>query len=83
MDELLFLNEKEELCEGSITNLFLEMPDERWLTPPLSAGLLPGILRETLIEDGKAIEQDLTRAELADGFLIGNAVRGLVKAQLV
>ena len=70
------------LTEGCFTNLFVER-DGQLLTPPLSRGLLPGILRETLIEDGKAIEQDLTRGELADGFLIGNAVRGLVKAQLV
>lgn len=69
------------LTEGCFTNLFVER-DGQLLTPPLSRGLLPGILRETLIEDGKAIEQDLTRAELADGFLIGNAVRGLLQARL-
>ena len=40
-------------------------------------------LRVANLSLGTAIEQDLTRAELADGFLIGNAVRGLVKAQLV
>lgn len=69
------------LTEGCFTNLFVER-DGRLLTPPRSRGLLPGILRETLIEEGRAVEGDLTRADLADGFLIGNAVRGLIKARL-
>lgn len=69
------------LTEGCFTNLFVERGG-RLLTPPLSRGLLPGILREALIEDERAAEQDLTRDDLTDGFLIGNAVRGLMKARL-
>lgn len=69
------------LTEGCFTNLFVERGGQL-LTPPLARGLLPGILRETLIEAGRAVEQDLTREDLADGFLIGNAVRGLIKARL-
>ncbi|QLC26908.1 aminodeoxychorismate synthase component I [Parasphingopyxis algicola] len=69
------------LTEGCFTNLFVER-DGTLLTPPLSRGLLPGILRATLIEDDRAVEGDLTRADLAEGFLIGNAVRGLMKARL-
>jgi para-aminobenzoate synthetase / 4-amino-4-deoxychorismate lyase len=69
------------LTEGCFTNLFVERGGQL-LTPPLSRGLLPGVLRQTLIEEGRAVEQDLTRDDLADGFLIGNAVRGLIKAQL-
>lgn len=70
------------LTEGCFTNLFVER-EGRLLTPPVSRGLLPGILRETLIEEGRAVEQDLTRGDLVDGFLLGNAVRGLIQAQLV
>lgn len=69
------------LTEGCFTSLFVER-EGRLLTPPLSRGLLPGILRETLIEEGRAVEQDLVRNDLAGGFLIGNAVRGLLKARL-
>ena len=69
------------LTEGCFTNLFVER-DGKLLTPPASRGLLPGILRQTLIEEGRAVEQDLTRADLADGFVVGNAVRGLLKAKL-
>lgn len=69
------------LTEGCFTNLFVERRGQL-LTPPLSRGLIPGILRETLIEEGRALEQDLTRENLSDGFLIGNAVRGMIKARL-
>jgi branched-subunit amino acid aminotransferase/4-amino-4-deoxychorismate lyase len=44
---------------------------------------LPGILRGRLIDEGKAIEGDLAAADLAGGFFIGNALRGLIPARLV
>jgi branched-subunit amino acid aminotransferase/4-amino-4-deoxychorismate lyase len=52
------------------------------LTPPLRRGLLPGVLRARLLDEGGAEEADLVAADLTDGFLIGNAVRGLVRARL-
>jgi para-aminobenzoate synthetase/4-amino-4-deoxychorismate lyase len=61
--------------------LFVER-DGKLLTPPLSRGLLPGILRERLIEEGRAIESDLVADDLGEGFLIGNSVRGLMRATL-
>ena len=50
------------------------------LTPPRSRGLLPGILRERLIEERRAEEADLIEADLVYGFLIGNSARGLIRA---
>ena len=70
-----------QLTEGSFTNLFVERGGVL-LTPPLSAGLLPGILRAELIESGRAVEATLTRADLKHGFFVGNALRGLVPATL-
>ena len=70
-----------QLTEGSFTSLFVER-DGQLLTPPLAAGLLPGVLRAELIDTGRAIEAPLTRADLAHGFFIGNAVRGLIPATL-
>ena len=70
------------LTEGSFTNLFVER-DGRLLTPPAALGLLPGILREELIDDGRAEEAELTVADLAGGFWLGNALRGLMRAELV
>lgn len=79
--EVLFRDLQGHLTEGSFTSLFVER-DGRLLTPPLSRGLLPGIRRERLIAEGRAVEADLTEADLADGFFIGNAVRGLLPAVL-
>jgi para-aminobenzoate synthetase / 4-amino-4-deoxychorismate lyase len=77
--EVLLEDEDGFLTEGSFTNLFVER-NETLMTPPLARGLLPGIFREKLIEEGKAIESDLRREDLEDGFYIGNAVRGLIRA---
>ena len=70
-----------QLTEGSFTSLFVER-DGMLLTPPLGLGLLPGVLRGELIDTGRAVEAVLTRADLAGGFLIGNALRGLIPAML-
>ncbi|WP_299944156.1 aminotransferase class IV family protein [uncultured Ruegeria sp.] len=85
IDELLFLNERGELCEGSITNLFIETLDGRRFTPPLSSGLLPGILREHLLEQEEFTEAVLTLRDLKDAQTVymGNSLRGLIPAELV
>ena len=79
--ELLFKDEAGFLTEGSFTSLFVERGGTL-LTPPLSRGLLPGILRERLIDEGRAVEADLVEADLARGLLIGNSARGLIRAKL-
>ncbi|WFL78454.1 aminodeoxychorismate synthase component I [Altererythrobacter arenosus] len=70
------------VTEGCFTNIFVER-DGVLLTPPATLGLLPGVLRRSLIEAGKAGEAELTLDDLADGFLLGNAVRGLTKAKFI
>lgn len=80
-DEVLFTDEQGFLTEGSFTNIFVER-DGRLLTPPAARGLFPGILRQTLLEEGRACEADLRPSDLASGFLLGNAVRGLLPARL-
>lgn len=79
--EVLFRDPEGFLTEGSFTSLFVER-DGMLLTPPLSRGLLPGVLRDRLIEEGRAREADLTGRDLVAGFLLGNAVRGLIPARL-
>lgn len=82
-DEVLFLNERDELCESARCNLFLSR-GEILLTPPLSCGLLPGALRASLLARGAARETILRLDDLAQGeFLLGNSVRGLVRARLI
>ncbi|MBB5684395.1 aminodeoxychorismate synthase component I [Sphingobium boeckii] len=80
--EVALLDEKGFVTEGSFTNIFVERAG-KLLTPPLSRGLLPGVLRAELIETGDAIEADLRAEDLAGGFLIGNALRGLMPARIV
>lgn len=70
------------LTEGSFTSLFAQRNDGMLVTPPLARGLLPGILRQELIDSGRAVEGDVTRADLARGFFVGNAVRGLMRAHV-
>lgn len=80
--EVVFEGPDGKLTEGSYTSLFVER-DGVLLTPPLAQGLLPGVLRGHLIESGQAVEAVLTRADLHDGFLLGNALRGLFRARMV
>jgi para-aminobenzoate synthetase / 4-amino-4-deoxychorismate lyase len=81
-DEVVFEGADGFLTEGSFTSLFVARGGDRLVTPPLARGLLPGVLRAELIATGRAVEGDLTRADLAGGFLLGNALRGLVPAHL-
>jgi para-aminobenzoate synthetase/4-amino-4-deoxychorismate lyase len=82
-DEVLLCNNRGELTEGSFTNLVLKL-DNRLLTPPLASGLLAGVMRQELLEQGTIEEQvlypqDLQRAE--EIWLI-NSVRGWLRATL-
>ncbi|GAA0540406.1 para-aminobenzoate synthetase/4-amino-4-deoxychorismate lyase [Rhizomicrobium palustre] len=80
-DEVIFLNEKGEVVEASRTNIFVER-DGVLLTPPLSSGCLPGILREELLDTDRAREALLTPEDLEGGFYLGNSLRGLIRASL-
>ncbi|MFL0354972.1 aminodeoxychorismate synthase component I [Erythrobacter sp. GH1-10] len=80
--EAVLVREDGLVTEGSYTNIFVER-DGVLLTPPASLGLLPGILREFLIEKGQAREAELMLDDLADGFFLGNAVRGQFYAKLI
>jgi para-aminobenzoate synthetase/4-amino-4-deoxychorismate lyase len=79
--EAVFVREDGLVTEASYSNVFVER-DGQFLTPPLALGLLPGVLRRQLIDEGRAVEAELTLADLAGGFLLGNSVRGLMKATL-
>lgn len=80
--EVVFTDADGYCTEGSFTSLFVER-DGVLVTPPLSRGLLPGVLRAELLATGRAVEGDLRPEDLAGGFLLGNALRGLVAAVTV
>jgi para-aminobenzoate synthetase / 4-amino-4-deoxychorismate lyase len=79
--EVALVDDEGFITEGSFTNIFVRGPGAL-LTPPLTRGLLPGVLRAELIANGSAVEADLRPEDLEAPFFIGNASRGLLPAQL-
>ena len=83
--DALFTNEQGFVTEGGRTSIFVK-PQGRteWLTPPVTAGLLPGVMRSTLLADPKfnAREANLTIKDvsMADEIILTNALRGTLKA---
>ena len=79
VDEVIFANENNEICEGTITNIFFDR-GQGLRTPPLRCGLLPGVLRAELA----CPEEVLTLSDLPRTRLwVGNALRGLIPARLI
>lgn len=82
VDEYLFLNERGEAAEGTITTLFFDL-GEGLRTPPLSSGCLPGCLRAELLATGRVREEPLPASLLPRAKLwMGNSLRGLIPAGL-
>ena len=81
--EILFMNNKGELTEGSISNIFI-LKNKKLYTPKLECGLLAGVLRESLLRGKKVKEKVLYPKDLkeADKIYIGNSVRGLLEAKV-
>jgi len=83
-DEVLMLNEKDEVCEGTITSIFLDDGSGVLRTPPISCGLLAGVLRTELICQRRARVGRISLADIAAGKLyMGNSLRGPIPAVLV
>jgi 4-amino-4-deoxychorismate lyase len=83
-DEMLLCNERGEVCEGTITSIFLDDGSGALKTPPISCGLLAGVLRTELICQRRARVARLSPDDLNRGRLyVGNSLRGLIRAELV
>lgn len=79
--EVLYLNEKSHLAEGSITNIFIRK-GLNYFTPTLSSGILPGIYRSFMMKKNPEIkEKNISLHDLlnADEIILTNSVRGEVK----
>jgi para-aminobenzoate synthetase/4-amino-4-deoxychorismate lyase len=83
--DVIFLNEEGEVAEGARSTLYLDSGDGHLLTPPLASGVLDGVYRRKLLDEGVAFEKRLTQADLiaADVIHLSNALRGLVPVRLV
>ncbi len=84
INEVILCNEKGQICEGTITNIFIRNDDGKLRTPHLDCGLLPGIFRQHLLETNQAEEEFLTLDDLkqADEIYVGNSLRELISAKL-
>ena len=84
--DMLFFNERGELTEGGRSNVFVRFGDA-WYTPPLSCGLLPGVMRSVLLTAPAwhASERVITREmlEQADDLVVCNALRGPLRALIL
>ena len=81
--EEIRMNEKNEITEGTFTNIAVKK-DGRMYTPPVSCGLLAGVMRHKLIENGTLTEKILYREDLinADAVYCMNSVRGIFEVEL-
>jgi len=83
--DTLFFNEHGELAEGGRSSVFVRVGG-RWYTPPLSSGVLPGVMRALLLEDPawNAIECPISRETLARAqeIVVCNALRGPLRATI-
>jgi 4-amino-4-deoxychorismate lyase len=81
VDEAVLLNERGEVCEGTVTNVFADLGDGL-VTPPVACGLLPGVLRAELLARGECREGLLRAGDLGARLFVGNSLRGLIPARL-
>jgi 4-amino-4-deoxychorismate lyase len=76
LDEVLLLNQRGEVADGSITTLFFDQ-GQGLRTPPLASGALPGVLRaEIAAPEQVLLLDDLPQCQL----WLGNSLRGLIPA---
>jgi branched-subunit amino acid aminotransferase/4-amino-4-deoxychorismate lyase len=82
--DVILLNEREELTETPIMNIAVQR-DGRWLTPPVSCGLLPGVMRAELLARGEIVEGAVRESDLLDGEVVRcfNALRGVCDVPLL
>jgi para-aminobenzoate synthetase/4-amino-4-deoxychorismate lyase len=83
-DEVLFLNERGEVTEGAIHNVFVER-DGRLVTPPVECGVLAGVQRRHILATKPNVVEGILLLDdlrLADGVYLCNAVRGTRRAEI-
>jgi para-aminobenzoate synthetase / 4-amino-4-deoxychorismate lyase len=76
-DDVLLVNDRDEVTESTIANVAVRL-DGRWWTPPLDAGLLPGIGRQVAIAEGRLEERAIPIGAVvsAEGLALVSDARG-------
>lgn len=72
------------ITETAISNIFLKIND-RYLTPSVDSGVLPGVIRSVLLESELFVESVISPEDLrqADAVYIMNSVQGIVAIDVV
>ena len=81
--DTIFLNEQDEVTEGARSSLFAKI-DDRWWTPPLSSGVLAGVMRQRILQRFPQICEKVIRLDevkSAQQLVVCSALRGLQRAQ--
>ena len=64
-DEALVTSTDGKICEGAVTNILLKIAGS-WCTPPLSDGVLPGVMRALVIENCNVAVRSIAISEIPD-----------------
>jgi para-aminobenzoate synthetase/4-amino-4-deoxychorismate lyase len=83
VDDVILFNERGQVTESTIANLAVKK-DDLWITPKVECGLLPGVMREELLERKEIQEGIITLDDLkaSKSILLFNSLRGKYEAQL-
>ena len=83
-DDVVLINERGEVTESTIANVVVRL-NGRWVTPPIEAGLLPGIGRAVALDDGSVTEAPVTIEDMrsAEELALISDARGWRRAVLV
>ena len=63
-DEVILIDAEDRVLEGAVSNFAFRI-DSQWRTTPITAGILPGVLRAVAIEECGVVVKDLTRADVS------------------
>jgi para-aminobenzoate synthetase/4-amino-4-deoxychorismate lyase len=83
-DEVLLWNDRGEITESTIANVVLDL-DGDLVTPPIVCGLLPGIMRNRMLEEGAIREAIVSKDDLnrARSVRLINSVRRWINVDLI
>ncbi len=83
-DEVIWLNERNEIAEGSYTNIFWQDQNDKWHTPALDVGILAGTMREQIMKQYSAQEGHYQVNSLisAKKIIVTNAMLGAKTADI-
>jgi branched-chain amino acid aminotransferase len=73
-NDYLLINHEGKVAETAIANLILQI-DNQWLTPPLSDGVLPGVMRALMIEKAGVLVRQIDAVQvplIQSGFVVSS-----------